>query len=258
METLAKHNGTVSMVLTIAGGVLLLCGIYSATAKPSAFVMFVIPSILLLGLRDVIGQEAKNAKTSDQLAESAQKLGAEYRDSAPFDVVDCPLCFELTKHATHMAQAYGSFRENSIVGKLVRKVTPKARHVMTHAVGEVDVIVFDYEYIDNETTAHRAVAAIKSDELAVNYFGIFPKMKWGGVARRFEGDQSRDLSRIIDTLDSYTALEVGEGCMLLYQSDKLPLHQCDVNGLVTKAYEVYTVLRDKLHSRDKLQVTMPA
>ena len=253
MKTLVKHNATVCCLLTIVGAALLAVAFWTRASGPVYFTLFAVFSITFLGVRDVIRNLARDNEASLGMSEIAEQLGAFYQESAPFNVLGWPDDFQLTKRAGELEKTLKeNLRADSLIGRFAMKAIPRARHVMTHPAGSINVVLFDFEYSDNEVPHRRATAAIESEHLDVRYFGLFPQRNWSGGHRLVVdgAEDARDYSAISEALDSNTTLEVANGFMLMYRNDNLSLQKCDVRGFSAEAFNMYTTVCDHLRVTD--------
>jgi hypothetical protein len=250
-----NHPFAVWLCLTLVGALAMLGAFwFGIQGGVMLFMLFAVISIVVLGARDNFNYSKRQSERTEQFSQRAAELGFDFQEAAPFNLLGWDNVFALTKQAFPLDAAID---ELSLLGKFVSSGMPKSRNVLLRSVEEARLALFDYRFSDNDVIYHQATAAIQSPRLDHPYFALFPANMGHKFLDGFQKvpvvhDDHRlvteanisvtDIAAIAETLDANTTLEVCDGYLLLYRSNRRPLNPEDIETKISELMRVYAAV----------------
>jgi hypothetical protein len=221
----------------------------------ASFLAFGLVSIVVLGLRDLVYSWHRRSSRQDAMRQVADRHGFSFRKTARCNVLGWPDAMRLTYETIKLQQAVEKSPFPS-AGSLLSS----SRNVMEGTIDEATVAIFDYECDSSrrgDMLVDQTVFAASSADLPSPQFSLAAASAWDRLIdqfrvssaiqdrRRLISDgavQFRDLdSRLFTALDRRMTLEVGGGCMLLYQRGRI-VEPDDFDGFLATGLQIHRLL----------------
>jgi hypothetical protein len=256
MEFLRKHEFAVWLGLTLLAVGSIGAAFMIGGKGPLIFIVPAIIAIVVLGLRDQLSGHVLQQARRESLMEVAERLGFEFYETGPFNVLGWPASFELTRRA---AATTSAIDPTSMLGRFVAAALPKSRNLMRRSWVDRQLTLFDFEFCDNDITYNKWVVAIQSPQLQRPYFRLESANIWNhlfksdavhGRHRVAKGSVCPDnVEAITSTLGRDQILEVGDGFLLLYARPHRPLAAGAVELRIQEGLQLHDVIAAARHEQ---------
>lgn len=262
MDFVRKYQLAIFVVLSIIGAASMLGFLFGPVrfSFPVCLVLGLI-SIFSLGLRDVLLGSSKERARSESIEAVAKQLGYSYQDKASADFLGWSESFELTRHAVRVSKGIDP---TTAFGKIAAIGVPKSVNIVKAEFDSFVVVLFDYEFSENDATYRKCVAAIASEQLGIPRFAMFPASIVTKLANKHSifgqhrlVTENADLSSdsweaIASWLDSDMNLEAGDGYMLLYRTSHRSIEPNEIETCMQEAQFVFALLCKQFEPSDSL------